>query len=108
MNEFPIRKWPPRSPSSSLSRRIFKSKSSDAGANRLRIPWIRTGLVVISVWMCALTVAWSPEATFVDHPPRGEMWVSSTVVAQNRLPATSFILTNQPIFPVTNASRSAL
>ncbi len=108
MKNAPIRPWRPRGPSPSLRRRIFENGPESTGAYRLGVPWIRAGLIVLSVWMCALTVVWSPSGATAPNGQPCNLAGVSALVAQNCLPVASFTLTNRPIFPGTNASQNAL
>lgn len=69
---------------------------------------MRVCLVVTSVWLFAVTIAWSPAAA--TGVPAGVNRVAglSTLVAQNCLPVASFTVTNLPSLPSTNASQGTL
>ncbi len=108
MNHAPLQRWRPRGPSESLRRRIFEDGPESRPADRLGVPWIRAGMVVVSAWVCALTVAWSPAVATAAHGRTPGLAGVSALVAQNCLPVASFTLTNRAIFPGTNASQNAL
>lgn len=99
-------KWRPKGPSPELRRRIFGGGTDGDGTGWLRVPWIRTGLVVVSVWLCSLTVAWSPGQMMRPVGQAIPFPAFSVLVAQNALPVAGFTFTNPPSFPVTNATRS--
>ncbi len=107
MNEAPFRKWRPNGPSPVLRRRIFGGGRGGDDTGLLNVPWIRTGFVVISVWMCSLTVVWSPGEAISPMGPAVPLPIVSVLVAQNALPVAGFTFTNPPSFPVTNTARSA-
>lgn len=71
-------------------------------------PWMRVCLVVTSVWLFAVTIAWSPAAATVVPEGVNRATGPSTLVAQNCLPAASFTVTNLPSLPSTNASQGTL
>lgn len=106
MNETPFRKWRPNRPSPVLRRRIFGGGTGGEGTGLLNVPWIRTGFVVISVWLCSMTVAWSPGELISPVGTTVQLPAFSVLVAQNALPVAGFTFTNPPSFPVTNAARS--
>ena len=108
MSNGQIPSWKPKPASSSLRRRIFQPSSEGAASARLREPWIRVCLVVTSVWLCAITIAWSPAVATVVPDGRNRAAGISALVAQNCLPVASFTLTNLPILSSTNASQSTL
>jgi hypothetical protein len=100
--------WKPKPASDSLRRRIFQPSSENAESARLREPWIRVCLVVTSVWLCAVTIAWSPAVATVVPDSGNRAAGISTLIAQNCLPVASFTVTNLPILPSTNASQGTL
>lgn len=108
MRDAHIPPWRPKPPSDSLRRRIFHPSSEGAVPSRLREPWIRVCLVVTSVWLCAVTIAWSPAVATVVPDSAQRVTGISALVAQNCLPIASFTVTNLPILPSTNASQGTL
>lgn len=107
MKDGPIPPWKPRPASEALRRRIFQPPSDVATSSRLGEPWIRVCLVVTSVWLCAVTIAWSPAAATVVPDVHRASGISA-LVAQNCLPVASFTVTNLPSLPSTNASQGNL
>lgn len=80
---------------------------ANGGSSLAGAVWPRFTLVVVSAWMCALAVAWSPaaEGSRSASPGIGRM---SALVAQNCLPVAGFTFTNHAHPSPTNTAHRAL
>lgn len=99
--------WRPRRVSTALKERIFPCAPPSDPPGLAKAVWPRFTLVVVSAWMCALAVAWSPsvEGSRKPYPHLAGM---SAVVAQNCLPVAGFTFTNQSQPLATNTAQKAL
>jgi len=99
--------WRPRRISNELRGRIFPCVPQSDQPGLPKAVWPRFTLVVVSAWMCALAVAWSPsvEGSRKHYPHLAGM---SSVVAQNCLPVAGFTFTNHPQPLGTNTAQKAL
>ena len=99
--------WRPRKVSTALRDRVFPSNPQSAPTGLAEAVWPRFTLVVVSAWMCALAVAWSPsvDGSRKQHPNIAGM---SAIVAQNCLPVAGFTFTNQSQPLTTNTAQRAL
>jgi hypothetical protein len=99
--------WRPRKVSSGLRQRVFATDTQTDRPGLAGAVWPRFTLVVVSAWMCALAVAWSPsvDASRKPHPNFAGM---SAIVAQNCLPVAGFTFTNHSQPLTTNTAQKAL
>lgn len=107
MNTPNLPPWRPRKVSSNLRDRLFAGDDPSVAPVLAAAVWPRFMLVVVSAWMCALAVAWSPSQG-VSQKPYTNIAGMSALIAQNCLPATGFIYTNQSQPLTTNAAQRAL
>ena len=99
--------WRPRKVSAALRERVFASDTQTDHPGLAGAVWPRFTLVVVSAWMCALAVAWSPS---VDGSRKAQpnFVGMSAIVAQNCLPVAGFTFTNQSQPLATNTAQKAL
>ena len=99
--------WRPRKVSTALRARVFATDTPSIHPGLEGAVWPRFTLVVISAWMCALVVAWSPSVEGSRKPYPNIAGMSATV-AQNCLPVAGFTFTNQSLPLTTNTAQKAL
>jgi hypothetical protein len=107
MNTPSLPPWRPRKASAALRERVFATDTRCAPPGLAGAVWPRFTLVVVSAWLCALAVAWSP-AVEGSRKPYPNIAGMSAVVAQNCLPIAAFTITNQSQSLTTNIAQKAL